>query len=78
MTDANRAMLEAVVDEIGDLRNDVVFVGGAVTFSTLQKLIYDQLLKRFRTCRIPPQQGPPKLYSQAPTQAVTRFPCCAL
>ncbi len=30
MTDANRAMLEAVVDEIGDLRNDVVFVGGAV------------------------------------------------
>ena len=30
MTDVNRAMLEAVIDEIGDLRDDVVFVGGAV------------------------------------------------
>ena len=30
MTDVNRAMLEAVFDEIGDLRDDVVFIGGAI------------------------------------------------
>jgi len=30
MIDVNRAMLEAVVAELGDLRDDVVFIGGAV------------------------------------------------
>ncbi len=30
MTDINRALLVAVIDEIGDLRNDVVFCGGAI------------------------------------------------